>query len=140
MACYALCLNASHSALAPIVCYGRFMIFSKGRTIIFLTEGVGVWKILTCKHLSASSCKQFFVRLRLPANTFPLYLHTIYFGVYSLCKQFKSNFSNPPSTSVKKKLTVRNRRSALGSRAGSFLCFFFFFYILQSYRQSVCLF
>ena len=34
--------------------------------------------------------------LRLPANTFSFYLHTIYFSVYSLCKQFKSKFCKPP--------------------------------------------
>ena len=34
--------------------------------------------------------------LRLPANTFSFYLHTIYFSVYSLCKQFKSKFCQPP--------------------------------------------
>ena len=34
-----------------------------------------------------------FLCLRLPANTFFFYLHTIYFSVYSLCKQFISKFS-----------------------------------------------
>ena len=34
--------------------------------------------------------------LRLPANTFSFYLHTIYFSAYSLCKQFKSKFPPPP--------------------------------------------
>ena len=36
------------------------------------------------------------VCLRFPANTFFFYLHTIYFSIYSLCKQFISKFATPP--------------------------------------------
>ena len=68
-----------------------------GQTIIFFDEGRG-GEIFTCKHFllyaAPSFCKHFF------------YLHTIYFSVYSLCKQFISKFSNPPV----KKIIVRSSR------------------------------
>ena len=76
-----------------------------GQTIIFLTRGEGekfshanifyyMQLLLQTTFLSPSFCKHFF------------YLHTIYFSVYSLCKQFISKFSNPPV----KKIIVRSSR------------------------------
>ena len=52
--------------------------------------------------ICGSCCKQFFLCFRLPANNFFTYLHTIYFSVYGLCKQFISKFSNPSPRPNKK--------------------------------------
>ena len=46
------------------------------------------------------AANNFLVCFRLPANTF-FFLHTIYFSVYSPCKQFMSTFSNSPLPSQK---------------------------------------
>ena len=64
----------------------------------FFDGGRGVGKFLHANiflNVSPSSCKHFI-----------FYLHTIYFSVYSLCKQFISKFSNPPV----KKIIVRSSR------------------------------
>ena len=144
MACYALCLNTSHSTLAPTVFYGCFMIFTKERTIMLLTGG-GWLEHFNMKtfFLSGSCCKQFCVCLRLPANSFSFYLHTIYFSVYSLCKQFKSKFSNPPPPPQKNNGLSLTEVLLLDLVEVPFCVFFcccccFFFHILKSYRQSLC--
>ena len=60
----------------------------------FQYPSVLVWKIFTSKHFFYMQLllQTIFLCLCLPANTF-FYLHTIYFSVYSLCKQFISKFS-----------------------------------------------
>ena len=60
----------------------------------FQYPNVLVWKIFTSKHFFYMQLllQTIFLCLCLPANTF-FYLHTIYFSVYSLCKQFISKFS-----------------------------------------------
>ena len=55
-------------------------------------------EIFTCKHffnMRALLRTIFFVCFSLPANTC-FFLHTIYFRVYRVCKQFMSTFSIPP--------------------------------------------
>ena len=63
----------------------------------FFDGGRGVGKFLHANiflNVSPSSCKHFI-----------FYLHTIYFSVYSLCKQFIPKFSTPPPPV--KKIIVR---------------------------------
>ena len=62
---------------------------------LFFWRRTGSWKILHANiffNVSPSSCKLFIV-----------YLHTIYFRVYSLCKQFIPKFSTPPPPNPRQK-------------------------------------
>ena len=75
-------------------------------TIIVLTGrgGVGKFSHSNIVLYAAPAVNNFLVS---PSSCKHIYLclHTIYFSVYSLCKQFISKFSNsppPPSTSSKK--------------------------------------
>ena len=64
---------------------------------LFFWRGAEGSKIFTWKHFffAAPAAKNWFCVSSLLKILF-LYLHTIYFSVYSLCKQFISKFFTPP--------------------------------------------
>ena len=65
---------------------------------LFFDGGVGKFSHANLFFLYALLLQTIFEGVLVFLQTlFFFYLHTIYFSVYSLCKQFISNFSNPPS-------------------------------------------
>ena len=86
---------------------------------LFFWRGAEGSKIFTWKHFffAAPAAKNWFCVSFLLKILF-LYLHTIYFSVYSLCKQFISKFSNPsppppPSKNNGPSLMAKKKKSLL---------------------------